>query len=232
LQARLVGGDYFDYLTLGNEQLALVLADVSGKGVHAALLVANLQAYLRSLCELTRGRDEKMSAGKLAETLKKVNGSLLSSTASQHFATLFIAVYDEGCGRLMYVNCGHLAPILLRRAGGVERLESTATVLGVFEVWECSVGDVEVRGGDLLVVFSDGVTEAMRGDEEFGEARLLALLRADDQLRPGEMVCRVVDEVKRFGGSEQWDDVTLVVARCTSAEQGNREELVEAEIAG
>jgi sigma-B regulation protein RsbU (phosphoserine phosphatase) len=231
-QARLVGGDYFDYLNLGNEQLALVLADVSGKGVHAALLVANLQAYLRSLCELTRGREEKMGAGTLAETLKKVNGSLLSSTGSQHFATLFIAVYDEGCGRLMYVNCGHLAPILLRRAGGIERLESTATVLGVFEVWECSVGDVEVRGGDLLVVFSDGVTEAMRGDEEFGEARLLEVLQAENQLPPGDIVGRVFDEVKRFSGSEQWDDVTLVVARCTSAEQGGRWDVVEAARAG
>ena len=208
LQAARVGGDYYDFLELGRDKVGLVLADVSGKGVHAALLVANLQAHLRSLSRTAH------SAAGLVETLQQVNRTLWKSTAAQHYATLFIGIYDDSARRLAYVNCGHNPPMLLRADGTVERLEATATVIGLFEAWECAAREIQMAPADLLAIFSDGVTEAMLGEEEFGESRFLDELRRTRQLPLDQVVTAVFTAVQRFSAGHQSDDLTLVVARC------------------
>lgn len=213
LQARRVGGDYYDFLDVGPNQAGLTLADVSGKGVHAALLVANLQAYLRSLCRTGSIGNGRMTADLLVERLSDVNRTMWKSTAVEHFATLFIGVYDDDAMRLTYVNCGHNAPILLRSDGTLERLDCTATVIGAFEQWGCEACEVQIGSRDMLAIFSDGVTEAMRGEEEFGEGRLLEVLRAADGNPSGQVVNAVFRAVQHFSAGDQSDDLTLVIAR-------------------
>jgi sigma-B regulation protein RsbU (phosphoserine phosphatase) len=216
LQAWRVGGDYYDFLELGRNQVGLVLADVSGKGVHAALLMANLQAHLRSLSGLTRSTTGLITPPDLVRTLQEVNRILWKSTAAQHYATLFFGLYDDSTRRLTYVNCGHNPPMLLRVDGSVERLKSTATVIGLFEKWECEAREIDLTPGDLLAIFSDGVTEAMRGEEEFGESRLLDELRDTSQVSVEQVVTAVFTRVQEFSAGTQSDDVTLLVARVTA----------------
>jgi len=216
LQAWRVGGDYYDFLELERGQLGLVLADVSGKGVHAALLMANLQAHLRTLSGITRSAAGTITARDLVQTLQEVNRVLWKSTAAQHYATLFFGLYDDGARSLTYVNCGHNAPMLLRVDGSVERLKSTATVVGLFEKWECEARRIDLAPGDLLAIFSDGVTEAMRSEEEYGEARFLDELRASSRLSAEQVVTAVFTSVQQFSAGEQSDDLTLVVARVTA----------------
>ena len=213
LQARRVGGDYYDFLELGRDQLGLVLADVSGKGVHAALLMANLQAHLCSLSGLTRSTSERMTPPDLIKTLQQVNRVLWKSTTAEHYATLFCALYDDTTRLLTYANCGHNPPLLIRSDGSVERLKSTAMVVGLFDHWECTTRETRLEPGDVLTIFSDGVTEAMFGEEEFGEQRLLAELRRTRHLPAGQIVTAIFEAVRSFSAGEQSDDVTLVVAR-------------------
>lgn len=205
IQARAVGGDCYDFLDLGPNRAGLVLADVSGKGVHAALLVANLAAYLRSQCSMAPLEPVRM--------LQQVNQMLYASTAPQHYATLFFGVYDDATRELLYVNCGHNPPIWMRPDGSVTRLEATATVIGAFERWQGEAGRAQLDPGDLLVVFSDGVTEANRGEEEFGEARLIDVIRANRFRAPAEAVSAILDSVRQFSTGDQYDDFTLLAAR-------------------
>jgi sigma-B regulation protein RsbU (phosphoserine phosphatase) len=205
-QAREVGGDYYDFLDLGPGQLGLVLADVSGKGLYAALLMANLQASLRSL--------SARAAGDVVQALETLNRSFCESTAGNHFATLFLALYDDVTRRVRYANCGHCSPFLLRANGDVERLPVTAGAIGMFEPWHCAVRDFQLGPGDLLAVFSDGVTEAMNaGGEEFGERGLLSALEGHRQATPAAVLDGIIAAVHAFSGGEQHDDLTLVVAR-------------------
>jgi sigma-B regulation protein RsbU (phosphoserine phosphatase) len=205
IQARSVGGDYFDFLDLGPGRTGLVLADVSGKGVHAALMMANLQAQLRILSGIAPFDPVRL--------LKQVNLMVWRSTAAQHFATLFFGVYDDSTRLLEYVNCGHNPPVWLHRDGGVERLDPTATVIGMFQEWECSARKIYLCPGDLLAVFSDGITEATCGDDEFGEARLIEILKARAREPANEIVSGVLRAVQEFSAGAQSDDLTLLVAR-------------------
>lgn len=206
IQTRSVGGDYFDFLDLAPGHLGLVLGDVSGKGISAALLMANLQASLRSRCV--------GPTGDIALRLSGVNEQLRKSSAEGYFATLFFADYDDVTRQLVFSNCGHNPPILLRADGAVERLTSTATVLGLFEQWQCSTQETTLHPGDLLAIFSDGVTEAMNdADSEFGEARFIATLREFRSFAPALLLTTVVSTVQGFTGGFQSDDLTLVIAR-------------------
>ncbi|MCL4811503.1 MAG: SpoIIE family protein phosphatase [Vicinamibacteraceae bacterium] len=204
-QARAVGGDYFDFLELGPGCLGLALADISGKGLYAALLMAHLQASLRALS--AAGSD-------LVPTLRALNRSFCESTAGNHYATLFFGRIDDDSGRLRYVNCGHLPPLVLRGAGGVERLRVTAGAIGMYEPWSCETEEITIAQGDLLVLFSDGLTEALdaRG-RELGEAGLLALVEAHRQQPLPVLIDRVIDAVIDFAGGDQQDDLTLVAVR-------------------
>jgi catechol 2,3-dioxygenase-like lactoylglutathione lyase family enzyme len=127
IQARHVGGDYYDFLALGNQRLGLVIGDIAGKGIAAALLMANLQANLRSQFALARDEPQLF--------LQSVNRLFFQNTTDSAYATVFFADYDDTARRLRYANCGHLAAIVLRHNGEVERLHATATVLGLFEEW-------------------------------------------------------------------------------------------------
>ena len=165
-----MGGDYYDFLEIDDHTMGFALGDVSGKGVPAALLMANLQACFRS-----------QSPGSLlhpANVLKTVNRHFFDSTAAERFATLFFATYDDRTRELRYVNCGHLAPLLLRMSGQLERLGPTATMLGAFREWGCTEASADLLPGDTLVMYSDGVTEAgIEGGHEYGEERLIAKMR-------------------------------------------------------
>jgi len=205
VQARAVGGDYYDFLDLGPDLLGLALGDVSGKGVHAALLVANLEAYLRSQAAIV--------PFDAVRALTEVNRLLYGSTAVQHYATLFFGGYDDSTRVLRYVNCGHNPPIWLHADGAVTRLEATATVIGAFAAWQATLMTAQLAPGDLLVVFSDGVTEANRGEEDFGEARLLAELRSRAVDPVDQIVSGILSVVQQFSAGSQYDDLTLLVAR-------------------
>jgi len=210
MQAREVGGDYFDFLSLGQERLGLVVGDIAGKGIAAALLMANLQANLRSQCAT--------ALEELQGFLQSVNQLFHENTAESAYATLFFAEYDDRERRLRYANCGHLPGLLLRRDGTVERLAATAYVLGLFPHWECEIGERRLDPGDLLALYTDGITETFdAAEEEFGEERLLASLRRHRDEPPGALVASIVDDVRRFGPHEQSDDVTLIVAKCREA---------------
>jgi serine phosphatase RsbU (regulator of sigma subunit)/catechol 2,3-dioxygenase-like lactoylglutathione lyase family enzyme len=206
IPARAVGGDYYDFLSLGPDRLGFVIADVAGKGIAAALLMANLQANLRSQFALALEQPQRM--------LQKVNRLFCDNTPDGAFATLFFGDYDDSSGFLRYVNCGHLCALLLRRDGSYDRLESTSTVLGIFKTWECAVGESSLRRGDLLALYTDGVTESMDHDfEEFGEDRLVESLRRHRHHPPQSLLTSVVADVRAFSPLEQHDDITLIIAK-------------------
>jgi phosphoserine phosphatase RsbU/P len=206
IQARVVGGDYYDFLDLGAGRLGIVLADISGKGIAAALLMANLQANLRSRFMVALEDPHQL--------LQSVNRLFVENTPEDSYATLFYADYDDVNHCLRYANCGHNPPLLLRANGDLERLEATATVLGLFRDWTCGVRKVSVGPGDVLVIYTDGVTEAPdQAGEEFGESRLLEILRTHQQQPVKEMLSVILNEVQQFSGASQADDLTLVIAR-------------------
>jgi phosphoserine phosphatase RsbU/P len=208
VQAGEVGGDYYDFLDVGPDRLAAVIADVSGKGIPAALLMANLQATLRSQC--------LMGAERLPELLQRVNRLFHESIEPQHFATLFFCCYQPATRALHYVNCGHNPPLLLHSNGDVQRLEATASVLGFPLSWECTDAQLTLTPGDLLVMYSDGVTEAGRDQgEEFGEDRLLESMRRTQSLPIHSIPDGILRTVREWlNGAPQEDDLTLVVLRC------------------
>ena len=209
IQARQVGGDYYDFLELRPGRLALVLADIAGKGISGALLMANLQANLRS--------QYAVALDDLPRLLKSVNQLFYENSSDSSYATLFFADYDDLSRRLRYVNCGHLPPLLLRADGHLERLTATTTVLGLFEEWECSVAEVQLAAGDTLVLYTDGVTEAENAEgEQFGESRLVETMLAQRHLFVSSLLETIVATVQKFSDGEQADDITLVLARCKS----------------
>ncbi len=206
IQTRAVGGDYYDFLDLGSGRLGLVLADISGKGMSAALLMANLQANLRGQYAL--------ALEDIPRLMRSVNHLFYKNTENNNYATTFFAVYDDENRRLRYVNCGHNPPILLRANGVVEHLKATATVLGLFEDWDCSVAELKLAAGDVLVIYTDGVSEASPNEEdEFGEQRLIDAARDGRERSADEILEAIISEVQKFSRGEQGDDMTLIVAR-------------------
>jgi serine phosphatase RsbU (regulator of sigma subunit)/catechol 2,3-dioxygenase-like lactoylglutathione lyase family enzyme len=205
-QARQVGGDYYDFLDLGSERLGFVIGDISGKGIAAALLMANLQANLRSQSAIAVDQPQRL--------LRSVNQLFCENTTDGAFATLFFAEYDDATRRLRYANCGHLAALLLRCNDAIERLESTATVLGVFKRWDCEIGETQIFPGDILALYTDGITESFNdAGEQFGEERLAAALCRDRTLSSDDLLNTIVDKVRQFSPREQQDDITLIVAK-------------------
>jgi serine phosphatase RsbU (regulator of sigma subunit) len=211
VQTRQVGGDYYDFLDLGQARLSLVLGDIAGKGIAAALLMANLQANLRSQSATAVEQPDQL--------LRSVNRLFYENTADNAYATLFYSEFDDRTCRLRYANCGHLPGLVIQADGTVKRLPSTATVLGLFPEWQCRTSEFQLCPGDLFAIYTDGITEALnQRDEEFGEDRLLDVMRRARDLSPRHIVSAVFEEVQRFSGEQQRDDVTLIVARCRSRE--------------
>lgn len=201
--AREVSGDYYDFLDLGNGRLGIVLADVSGKGVPAALLMANLQACFRTQTD-TGARDP-------AALLRSINRLFYESTSPENFATLFFGDYDAAAHRLRYVNCGHLPPFLMRASGGSERLQPTATVLGAFPEWHCESAEVGLGPGDTLFLFTDGVTESEGSSgDDFGDLRLESVLSSARNDAPEAIIDKVIAAVQGFSSGAHEDDITVV----------------------
>jgi serine phosphatase RsbU (regulator of sigma subunit) len=184
-----------------------VIGDVAGKGIAAALLMANLQANMRSLCAIVLDQPQRL--------LCSVNQLFYENTIDGAYATLFFAEYDDEVRRLRYANCGHLCALLLRSDGNIERLDSTSTVLGLFEEWDCSIGERSLFAGDTLALYTDGITESFNdAEEEYGEQRLIEALQRHRELSSQALLTSVVDDVRQFSPHEQHDDVTLIVAKC------------------
>ncbi|MFY9793607.1 MAG: SpoIIE family protein phosphatase [Candidatus Sulfotelmatobacter sp.] len=207
IQAREVGGDYYDFLNLGQSRMGFVIGDTSGKGIGAALLMANLQANLRSQSAIALADPQRF--------LQSVNQLFCENTTESAYATLFFGEYDDSARRLRYCNCGHYSPFVLRRDGTLDLLNSTATVLGLFPEWSCSVEETTLRNGDVLALYTDGITEAFNSaEEEFGEERLAELLRKHREQTAQAMLAAILDEVQQFSSHKQHDDITLIVAKC------------------
>jgi sigma-B regulation protein RsbU (phosphoserine phosphatase) len=206
--ANTVAGDYYDVFPRAAGRTLIVIADVAGKSIPAALLMATFQASLRtleangcSLAELTAGLNRYLSA---------------HSRGGLRFTTAFLGEFDSGSGYLSYINAGHNAPVLLRTAAPpVERLEAGGVPLGIYPdaAYEC--GRVAFSPGDLLLLFTDGVVEAVNArEEEYGEPRLLAFLQANRGGGAMEVVHRLMQQVETFvAGAPQHDDMTCVVLR-------------------
>ncbi len=206
IQARKVGGDYYDFLDLGKERLGFVIGDISGKGIAAALLMANLQANLRSQCAIALDQPQRL--------LCSVNQLFCDNTPDGSFATLFFAEYDDTVSRLRYANCGHLPGLLLHSDDTVERLDATATVLGIFKDWDCEIGECQLLPGDTLALYTDGITESYDSDDDqFGEQRLIEVLQRHRDAPSQSVLASIVDEVQRFSPCEQRDDITLIIAK-------------------
>jgi phosphoserine phosphatase RsbU/P len=206
--AQVVGGDYFDFFTIGSGQVGLCLGDVSGKGLPASLLMANVQATLRgqALFDTAPG-----------ECLQRSNRLLHHSTASDKFVTLFFAVLDFREHHLSFSNAGHERPFLISSGGAVRRLGTGGVVLSILEEYPYEDERVIMSAGDTLVVYSDGITEAANSHGElFGEERLGELLTRNHLLPPAELQKRILDEVRAYADNElQGDDRTLlIVQRC------------------
>lgn len=242
--ARTVSGDYYDFLNLGPERLALAVGDISGKGISAALLMATIHSAVR-VYEFGGIPDEKIlaAAGVAAisasrspqgiaggnfksngaggiespsEVMWLLNRHLFHSTPAEKYATLFLAIYDGYSRKLSYTNAGHLPPIVLSPDGSVRRLDAGGTVIGLFEETSYERASVELSSGDLLIAYSDGITEPENEFGEFGEARLLEVLRENQTLPLPRLSEAVITAVTDWtGGGEQPDDITLVLARAS-----------------
>ncbi len=207
--ARMVSGDYYDFVQLGPTRLGMALADISGKGISAALLMASLQAAFRSQL-----LEEGVLKGSTAELVTRLNRHLFLNTSDDRYATLFYAVYDSATRLLHYTNAGHLPPLLV--AGErVQKLEEGGMVVGLFDDCVYDQGCVTVEPGSLLVAFSDGITEPENVyGEQFGARRLAAEVVRHRQASPERLAEQLIAAAEDWGQApEQADDMTVVIAR-------------------
>jgi sigma-B regulation protein RsbU (phosphoserine phosphatase) len=200
--ARMVGGDYFDVMRLGEKRLAISIADVVGKGVSAALLMANVQATVRAFA-----RDSESPA----RLCSRVNSVLCGNIATEKFVSFFYAVLDADKRTLQYCNAGHPSPILVS-SDSVRRLAADGAVLGVFPTWKYEDSTISLSLRDRLLLFTDGITEAARPDgQEFGEDNIAALAKAHSASSASELNSRVLAKATDFCGGQFQDDATLLV---------------------
>jgi phosphoserine phosphatase RsbU/P len=227
--ARTVSGDYYDFVKLDSNRMIVAVGDVSGKGISAAILMATINSAVRAYClegiPLIREAalaGPRGSGSSIIEGVEASPGSLLgllnhqlyASTPAEKYATMFLAIYDGNQRSMTYSNAGHLPPILLGSDGSVRRLEQGGTVVGLFDGMSYDDCDVHLRSDDIFIAYSDGVTEPENDFGEFGEERLIELVRENRGLplaRISEVVTEAVSDW--IGDREQPDDVTLVLAR-------------------
>jgi len=201
--AQAVSGDYFDAFKFNERHAALCIADVVGKGMPAALLMSNVQAAVKATAsELVAPR----------ELCERVNHVMCGNTAGHKFITFFYGLLDAQRKKLTYANAGHNAPMLVRRDGAQLRLKEGGAVLGIFPEWQYEQGEVELRSGDRLLLYTDGMTEARNLDgEEFGEERLLEVLTTHRRLNATRLQERIMTAVTEFSHGHFHDDATLMV---------------------
>jgi sigma-B regulation protein RsbU (phosphoserine phosphatase) len=213
--ARSVGGDYYDFIEVGENRIGLALADVAGKGVAAALIMAAVQASLRVIAS-----DDGIP---LPELVAKMNRFLHRSTSSASYATFFYAQLDERTRQLRYVNAGHNPPYLVRAVPldadsplpSIQELKTGGTVIGLLPDMTYEEATIDLRAGDVFVAFTDGVTEALNAnDEEFGEERLKNLICRVAELPVPEISARISEELRGWiSNAAQYDDLTFLVMK-------------------
>jgi sigma-B regulation protein RsbU (phosphoserine phosphatase) len=240
--ARGVAGDYYDYIEIAPGLVALALGDVSGKGVSASLVMSNLQASLRAQTTMTAGRlsiAEHATAasaeaggdgggnllayviadaeidGAVARLMTNINRQICQSTESNRFATLFLSIYEDRTRTLHYTNAGHNAPVLVRADGTVERLTTGGMMVGAFDWAVYEEASATLRADDLLLIFSDGISEAgSEAEEEYGEERLVKFAVEHRSLPANELRNAIFDEIDAWSGTrERGDDQTLVILK-------------------
>jgi len=212
--ANTVAGDYYDVFSRPSssapgEAFLIAIADVAGKSVPAAMLMATFQASLKTLA---------ITAGSLTELVGRMNSyACTNSQNGRRFTTTFLAEYDPASRNLIYVNAGHNAPILRRQTGAIERLQTGGIPLGIQENASYESGTVTLQSGDWLVIFTDGVIEAENDrTEEYGEVRLLTMLHANVAVAPSMLLDAIMLDLDRFvGNAPQRDDVTLMLLRAS-----------------
>ncbi len=203
---RTVGGDYYDFLVFPDRRIGLLVGDVAGKGMPAALLMSSLQARVHVLFE---------DADDLARKITRLNKAICSNCPDNRFITFFMAIVDPATGELVYTNAGHNPPLVVRADGSIEKLRGGGVILGILPQAPYHESRTYLNPGDILVLYSDGVTEAApRDDEEFGEDRLAALVLSLRERPAAEIVEAVETAVTEFTeGAPPADDITVVVAR-------------------
>jgi|HubBroStandDraft_2_1064218.scaffolds.fasta_scaffold31136_2 sigma-B regulation protein RsbU (phosphoserine phosphatase) len=231
--ARTVSGDYYDFLALNSDKLMLAVGDISGKGISAALLMATIHSAVRAYSiedvpvlrepalvrasggpGLMLASESRSADSSPAMLLSLLNHQLYESTPDAKYATLFLGVFDGATRRFTYANGGHLPPILISEDGSSQLLSCGGTVVGLFDNISFPEATVQLRPGDVLVAYSDGVTEPENDYGEFGEDRLIELVRANRHLPLDRITEIVIAAVADWiGDDEQPDDVTLVLAR-------------------
>lgn len=217
--ARMVSGDYYDYMAVPGGKLALAIGDVAGKGISAALLMATLQAAMRMELRTSPGLPALPSpnghvAATTAQLVSDLNQLLYATTAPEKFATFFFALYDEATSDLSYTNAGHLPPLLVRNGAAV-RLDVNGTVVGAFPSVKYEQSRVRLEKGDLLVCYTDGITEPENEyGEMFGEERLIELVTKNTDREDSKIVSMIIEAVQQWtSAAEQPDDMTLLLAR-------------------
>jgi phosphoserine phosphatase RsbU/P len=229
--ARTVSGDYYDFLTISGDRMILAAGDVSGKGISAALLMATIHSAVRAysiegipllrepvavgagttMMMASRNEGIEASPGAL---LALLNHQLYESTPQEKYATLFLASYDGRSRKLVYSNGGHLPPIVISEDGSLRRLDQGGTVVGLFDNLTFDEGVVQLRPGDIFIAYSDGITEPENDFGEFGEERLVEVIRQNRDLPLDQITALVTSAVDDWiGDLEQPDDITLVLAR-------------------
>ena len=208
IPAQTVGGDYFDFIPMDDSRLALCLGDVSGKGLPASLLMANLQAAVRS---------QVLARASVTDCLRRTSTLLFRSTDAGKFVTAFFCVLDPHGHELRFSNAGHNPPLLFRPGMKPKRLETGGPVLGVFDATEFEEASCPLERGDLLVVYSDGISEAMdAGGEEFGEEGIIAVVERERGRDAAWVMNAITRAAREFsGGQLQLDDMTMIVVQRT-----------------
>ena len=206
IPAQMVGGDYFDFIEMEDGRMAVCLGDVSGKGLPASLLMANLQATLRG---------QTIVGSPVHESVLRSNKLLFQSTDPEKFATLFYGVLDVRSHRLSYCNAGHEIPLVFSDKGAPTRLETGGMALGVLDEFPYQRDEISLDVGDLLIIYSDGIPDATNEfDHPFGEKRLVALTQELRQKSAMGILDGIIEAVQEHeGGTEQLDDLTLVVLK-------------------
>ena len=205
-QAHELGGDCYDFVPLSDNRLALAIADASGKGLAAALMISNVQSSLRTAASFAE--DDT------AAVLAVVNRQVYASSLEDRYATLFYGVFDGTTRTLRYVNAGHNPPIVIRRGGSIERLETGGAPVGMFPQWSYEEGTVQLNPGDLVVAYTDGVMEAANpAGEEWG-VEGIRRAAAESHARTADGFVRAIfQSMDQFSRRRQSDDATVVVLR-------------------
>ena len=200
-----VGGDYYDFLTLGPSTLLVVVADVEGKGISSAMVMSNLQATLRALV---------LHLHSLNDIAESVNKMILHDTRGEKYMTMFMGLIDLRRKAIHYINCGHVPPVIVRPGSEPIHLTEGGMVIGLFEDVQYDRGHVKFQTGDVLLLCTDGITEAMDVDsEEFGTERLIASVNQVTDKKAKEIVLKVCDDVTVYskGGTHMDDKVMLAI---------------------